>query len=127
METAGQWLEKALLELCKKTERGLDLDADIISGLVSYCEMASPLDAKEYLDVNFSIYILLPTCFFHDFFSLFKFPVLFVVSVQSYIYTMQKVHIFEEGGLFIGIRLASVLCLLVMMLILDSLIFTFDG
>ncbi|XP_027156017.1 activating signal cointegrator 1-like [Coffea eugenioides] len=50
METAGQWLEKALLELCKKIETGLDLDAEIISGLVSYCEMAPPLDAKEYLD-----------------------------------------------------------------------------
>lgn len=51
METSGQWLEKALLELSKKIETGLDLDADIISGLVSYCEMAPPLDAKEYLDV----------------------------------------------------------------------------
>lgn len=49
MESSGQWLEKALLELCKKTETGLDLDAEIISGLVSYCEMAPPLDAKEYL------------------------------------------------------------------------------
>lgn len=33
-----------------KIQTGLDLDADVISGLVSYCEMASPLDAKEYLD-----------------------------------------------------------------------------
>ncbi|XP_071716905.1 uncharacterized protein [Rutidosis leptorrhynchoides] len=49
METAGQWLEKALLDLCRKTE-GLDLDADLISGLVSYCDFAPPLDAKEYLD-----------------------------------------------------------------------------
>ncbi|XVF09087.1 hypothetical protein REPUB_Repub07fG0060800 [Reevesia pubescens] len=52
METAGEWLEKALVELGKKTETGLglDLDREIISGLVSYCEMAQPLDAKEYLD-----------------------------------------------------------------------------
>lgn len=49
METAGEWLEKALLDLCRKTE-GLDLDADLISGLVSYCDFAPPLDAKEYLD-----------------------------------------------------------------------------
>ncbi|KAL4559284.1 hypothetical protein LXL04_031422 [Taraxacum kok-saghyz] len=49
METAGQWLEKALLDLCQKTN-GLDLDGDLISGLVSYCELAPPLDAKEYLD-----------------------------------------------------------------------------
>uniref|UniRef100_A0A5B6YN00 Putative activating signal cointegrator 1 n=1 Tax=Davidia involucrata TaxID=16924 RepID=A0A5B6YN00_DAVIN len=50
MESPGQWLEKALLDLCKKMETGLDLDGDLISGLVSYCELASPLDAKEYLD-----------------------------------------------------------------------------
>lgn len=52
METAGEWLETALVELCKKIETGLglDLDREIISGLVSYCEMAQPLDAKEYLD-----------------------------------------------------------------------------
>ncbi|CAI9753864.1 unnamed protein product [Fraxinus pennsylvanica] len=50
MESSGKWLEKALLELCKKVETGLELDGEIISGLVSYCEMASPLDAKEYLD-----------------------------------------------------------------------------
>ncbi|KAK6123037.1 hypothetical protein DH2020_043219 [Rehmannia glutinosa] len=50
IESSGEWLEKALMELCKKIETGLDLDGEIISGLVSYCEMASPLDAKEYLD-----------------------------------------------------------------------------
>lgn len=50
MESPGQWLEKALVDLCKRIETGLELDADIISGLVSYCDLASPLDAKEYLD-----------------------------------------------------------------------------
>lgn len=50
MESPGQWLEKALNELCSKVETALDFDADIISGLVSYCEFAPPLDAKEYLD-----------------------------------------------------------------------------
>ncbi|KAL5747439.1 hypothetical protein ACOSP7_024442 [Xanthoceras sorbifolium] len=50
METAGEWLEKALVDLCKRVETGLDLDREIISGLVSYCELAQPLDAKEYLD-----------------------------------------------------------------------------
>ncbi|KAB2037957.1 hypothetical protein ES319_D03G111700v1 [Gossypium barbadense] len=50
METAGEWLEKALIDLCKKIETGLDLDAEIISALVSYCELVHPLDAKEYLD-----------------------------------------------------------------------------
>ncbi|KAK6148536.1 hypothetical protein DH2020_019448 [Rehmannia glutinosa] len=46
IESSGEWLEKALMELCKKIETGLELDGEIISGLVSYCEMASPLDAK---------------------------------------------------------------------------------
>lgn len=52
MEAPGEWLEKALLDLCKKVETGLDLDKDIISGLVSYCQLAEPVDAKEYLDVR---------------------------------------------------------------------------
>lgn len=47
---AGKWLEKALLDLCKNMETGLDLDADLISGLVSYCDYAPPEDAKEYLN-----------------------------------------------------------------------------
>nr|AFK42251.1 unknown [Medicago truncatula] len=52
METAGQWLEKALVELCAKIETGLGLglDEEIIKGLVSYCDLAQPRDAKEYLD-----------------------------------------------------------------------------
>lgn len=54
MENSGQWLEKALIELCKGMETGLDLDEDIISGLVSYCELAPPLDAQEYLHVRIS-------------------------------------------------------------------------
>ncbi|KAJ4972872.1 hypothetical protein NE237_006046 [Protea cynaroides] len=47
---SGEWLEKALLDLCKNMETGLDLDADLISGLVCYCEMAPAQDAKEYLN-----------------------------------------------------------------------------
>ncbi|XP_004137406.1 uncharacterized protein C1A6.01c [Cucumis sativus] len=50
MATSGQWLEKALDDLCKKMETGWGLDKDMISGLVSYCELAQPQDAKEYLD-----------------------------------------------------------------------------
>ncbi|KAE8124042.1 hypothetical protein FH972_018953 [Carpinus fangiana] len=52
METPGQWLEKALVDLCQRVETGLGLgmDTDMISGLVSYCELAHPQDAKEYLD-----------------------------------------------------------------------------
>ena len=52
---SGEWLEQALLDLCSKMETGLGLglDGDVISGLVSYCEMASPLDAQEYLTVIF--------------------------------------------------------------------------
>lgn len=47
----GQWLEEALLDLCGKPETGLNFDRDVISGLVSYCDLAQPVDAKEYLDV----------------------------------------------------------------------------
>ncbi|KAM5570748.1 hypothetical protein ABKV19_011405 [Rosa sericea] len=50
MGQSGQWLEKALVDLCQKMETGLGLDRDMISGLVSYCELADPRDAKEYLD-----------------------------------------------------------------------------
>lgn len=49
----GQWLEEALVDLCQKTETGLNFDRDVISGLVSYCDLAQPVDAKEYLDVIF--------------------------------------------------------------------------
>ena len=49
----GQWLEEALLDLCGKPESGLNFDRDVISGLVSYCDLAQPVDAKEYLDVIF--------------------------------------------------------------------------
>ncbi|KAJ7978420.1 Activating signal cointegrator 1 [Quillaja saponaria] len=54
METPGKWLEKALVDLCLKIETGLSmgLDKDMISFLVSYCELADPRDAKEYLDNN---------------------------------------------------------------------------
>ncbi|XP_057759504.1 uncharacterized protein LOC130979931 [Arachis stenosperma] len=52
MGSAGEWLEKALVELCSKIETGLGLglDEEIIKGLVSYCDLAEPRDAKEYLD-----------------------------------------------------------------------------
>ncbi|VFQ64199.1 unnamed protein product [Cuscuta campestris] len=50
MASPGEWLEKELFELCNRVESGLVLDNEVISGLVSYCELASPLDAKEYLD-----------------------------------------------------------------------------
>ncbi|VVB04523.1 unnamed protein product [Arabis nemorensis] len=46
----GQWLEEALVDLCRKPEIGLNFDRDVISGLVSYCDLAQPVDAKEYLD-----------------------------------------------------------------------------
>ncbi|KAJ0988304.1 hypothetical protein J5N97_006660 [Dioscorea zingiberensis] len=45
---SGKWLEKALQEICGKVG-GLDLDADVISGLVSFCELAPPQDAADYL------------------------------------------------------------------------------
>ena len=67
MESAGEWLEKALVELCSKIETGLGLglglDEEIIKGLVSYCNLAQPRDAKEYLDVtSLPFYILFSFC-----------------------------------------------------------------
>lgn len=61
MESAGEWLEKALVELCSKIETGLGLglDQDIIKGLVSYCDLAEPRDAKEYLDVTLFLFSFL--------------------------------------------------------------------
>ncbi|KAI3985885.1 hypothetical protein MKX01_026671 [Papaver californicum] len=47
---SGEWLEKALLDICKNIENGLDLDSDLISGLVSFCELAPPEDAQQYLN-----------------------------------------------------------------------------
>ncbi|KAH0453740.1 hypothetical protein IEQ34_018064 [Dendrobium chrysotoxum] len=46
---SGEWLKKALVDICGRMESGLDLDADLISGLVSFCELAPPPDAAEYL------------------------------------------------------------------------------
>lgn len=50
--TSGEWLEKALLDLKNRSsnsDSGVDLDADLISGLVSFCELAPPPDAADYL------------------------------------------------------------------------------
>ena len=65
MESPAQWLEKALVDLCQKIETGLGLglDKEIINGLVSYCELADPRDAKEYLDVC-SLFLSLIFCQF---------------------------------------------------------------
>lgn len=69
MGSAGEWLEKALVDLCQKVETGLGLDTDMISGLVSYCELAQPQDAKEYLDVqNFSLSLTRSKIFHVSFF-----------------------------------------------------------
>ncbi|RRT61182.1 hypothetical protein B296_00027718, partial [Ensete ventricosum] len=48
---SGEWLEEALVELCGRIETGLDLDGDLIRGLVSFCELAPPQDAADYLTV----------------------------------------------------------------------------
>ncbi|WOK91600.1 hypothetical protein Cni_G00291 [Canna indica] len=46
---SGEWLEEALMELCGRIEAGLSLDGDLIHGLVSFCELAPPQDAADYL------------------------------------------------------------------------------
>ena len=66
MVSSGEWLEAALLDLAGRTETGLlQLDADVVSGLVSYCELAPPEDAREYLTV-------LPLSIYTRFTSIFK-------------------------------------------------------
>ncbi|CAA6664519.1 unnamed protein product [Spirodela intermedia] len=45
----GEWLETALMDLAGRIQAGLQLDPDVVSGLVSYCELAPPEDAREYL------------------------------------------------------------------------------
>ncbi|XP_051187852.1 uncharacterized protein [Lolium perenne] len=47
--TSGEWLTGALQELRGRTGGGLELDGDLISGLVSFCELAPPPDAADYL------------------------------------------------------------------------------
>lgn len=46
---SGKWLQDALIDLCSNVESGLQLDHDVITGLVSYCELAAPEDVNEYL------------------------------------------------------------------------------
>ncbi|ERN11349.1 activating signal cointegrator 1 isoform X2 [Amborella trichopoda] len=51
-ETTGSWLESALLQLRSSGSgngAGIEIDDEVISGLVSYCERAPPQDAKEFL------------------------------------------------------------------------------
>lgn len=50
--TSGEWLKGALQGLREHKGGELDLDADLISGLVSFCELASPPDAASYLEVR---------------------------------------------------------------------------
>ncbi|XP_062198739.1 uncharacterized protein LOC133901388 [Phragmites australis] len=47
--TSGEWLTGALKELRERKGSALELDADLISGLVSFCELAPPPDAADYL------------------------------------------------------------------------------
>lgn len=44
---AGTWLQQSLLDRCRRG--AIQLDADVVTSLVSYCERAPPSDAKEYL------------------------------------------------------------------------------
>ncbi|KAM3257774.1 hypothetical protein ACQJBY_049844 [Aegilops geniculata] len=47
--TSGEWLKGALQELRGRTGSALELDEGLISGLVSFCELAPPPDAADYL------------------------------------------------------------------------------
>lgn len=95
MESPGEWLENALFDLCQKIETGLGLglDKEIISGLVSYCDLADPRDAKEYLDVILlSIPFPYSTDWWFYFLFIFCFSAirLYQFFVSGYWYSMVK-------------------------------------
>lgn len=46
---AGTWLHQSLLHLCSDPSSVVRLDPDVITSLVSYCELAPPSDAAEYI------------------------------------------------------------------------------
>ncbi|KAJ1289659.1 hypothetical protein BS78_02G181500 [Paspalum vaginatum] len=48
--TSGEWLKGALQELRDRKGSSVELDDDLISGLVSFCELAPPSDATSYLE-----------------------------------------------------------------------------
>ncbi|KAK9107637.1 hypothetical protein Syun_023648 [Stephania yunnanensis] len=50
-ERNGGVAGETAVELCRRVESGLYLDAEVISDLVSYCELAPPEDAQEYLNL----------------------------------------------------------------------------
>jgi hypothetical protein len=52
MSAAAQWLQQALLDLCSDSHAALQLDPEVVSSLVSYCEIAPPDDAQQYLFVS---------------------------------------------------------------------------
>ncbi|KAG0604183.1 hypothetical protein M758_10G151100 [Ceratodon purpureus] len=49
MSRAAQWLQQALLDQCSDSNAALQLDPEVVSSLVSYCEIASPSEAQQYL------------------------------------------------------------------------------
>lgn len=53
LSETGTWLEHALRALTADGESVLQLDDETMYSLVSYCEMAAPADASEYLLVLF--------------------------------------------------------------------------
>lgn len=116
---SGDWLEKALLELCGKIQ-GMELDADLISGLVSFCELAPPQDAADYLAVCIlSIVRCLPFhlinqiqdfCFFsrlsgiRGFLFIFVFLLVIFVRVLMMCYSNAE---FVQFGMFRNIKVPT--------------------
>lgn len=52
LSEAASWLQQALLDLSRDKASGVQLEPDVLSSLVSYCELASPVDASEYIKVH---------------------------------------------------------------------------
>lgn len=49
VSAAAQWLQQALLDQCSGSSPALQLDEGLVSDLVSYCEIAAPSEAQQYL------------------------------------------------------------------------------
>lgn len=56
MSAAAQWLQQALLDLCSDSNAPLQLDPEVVSSLVSYCEVAPAAEAQQYLYVSYLVH-----------------------------------------------------------------------
>lgn len=53
MSRAAHWLQQALLDQCSDSNAALQLEPEVVSSLVSYCQIASASEAQQYLYVSY--------------------------------------------------------------------------